>query len=134
VTTYVRVRLGVETYALPVSHVKEVAGLGALTPVPGAAAEVLGVCNLRGTILAVYDLGAALGVAAKPRSRLVVAEAGGVQAGFAVDTIEDVADLPVPSEQLESGLMVGSAIVDGDLVGFIDVDALFDALRFKEPE
>lgn len=133
-TTCVRVRLGAETYALPVSHVKEVAGLGPLTPVPGAAAEVLGICNLRGTILAVYDLCTALGVAASARSRLVVAEAGGVQAGLAVDAVEDVTDLSVPSAQPESGLLLGSAIVDGHLVGFIDVDALFDSLRGKEPE
>lgn len=132
-TTCVRVRLGPETYALPVSQVKEVAELGSLTPVPGAAAEVLGICNLRGTILAVYDLCAALGVATPgPRSRLIVAEAGGAQAGLAVDTIEDVTDLSVPLEQLESGLLLGSAIVDGGLIGFIDVDALFDALRAKE--
>lgn len=133
-TTYVRVRLGDETYALPVSHVKELAGLGALTPVPGAAGEVLGICNLRGRILAVYDLCAVLGVVGGRRSRLVVTEAGGIQVGLAVDTVEDVADLSVSLEQVEAGLLLGSAIVDGELVGFIDVDALFDALRTKELE
>lgn len=128
--TCVRVRVGAETYALPVSQVKEVAELGSLTPVPGAAAEVLGVYNLRGAILAVYDLSAILGIDASGRpARLVVAEAGGQQAGLAVDAVDDVAELALPLERPESGLLLGSAILDGELVGFIDVDALFETLR-----
>ena len=55
-------RVGVETYALPIEHVQEAAELGTLTPVPGAPNSVLGVYNLRGEILPVYDLSAVLGI------------------------------------------------------------------------
>jgi purine-binding chemotaxis protein CheW len=131
--TYVRVRLGAETYALPVSRVEEVAQLGSLTPVPGTVASVLGVCNLRGAILAVYDFAEVLGIEAPgPRSRIVVAEAVGRRVGLAVDSVDDVAELDAPITEVVSGLLVGSSVVDDELVGFVDVSAVFEILGAEE--
>jgi purine-binding chemotaxis protein CheW len=131
--TYVRVRLGAETYALPVSRVEEVAQLGPLTPVPGAAAAILGVCNLRGTILAVYDFAEVLSIAGPgPRSRIVVTETDGRRIGLAVDSVDDVAELDAPIGEAASGLLVGSSVVDDELVGFVDVGAMFEILRAEE--
>ena len=53
---HVQVRVGSERYALPVAHVLEVGEMRTLTAAPGASRATLGVCNLRGDLLAVFDL------------------------------------------------------------------------------
>ena len=45
-----------ETYAIETSRVRGVVQLGSWTPIPGTARHVVGVINLRGEILAVFDL------------------------------------------------------------------------------
>ena len=86
-------------------------------------------CNLRGDLLPVFDLAAVLGL---PRSaapqRLLVAERGGTRAGFAVDEVTDVDELPEADQEADGDLLSGAALVDGALVGVIDVDRLFDTL------
>ena len=62
---HVQVRVGAERYALPVARVLEVGEMRTLTVAPGASRAILGVCNLRGDLLPVFDLAAVLGL---PRS------------------------------------------------------------------
>jgi purine-binding chemotaxis protein CheW len=122
------VRVGRETYALPVVHVAEVAELGELSPVPGAPPAALGVLNLRGAVLPVFDLAALFGVAADGRPlRLIVAEDPGRRAGLAVDAVTDVAELGDLAEA-DSELLAGSALDGGELVGVVDVTRLLDAI------
>jgi purine-binding chemotaxis protein CheW len=127
---YVRMRVGGEQFALPVEHVREIARLGAISPVPGAGNVVLGVRNLRGQVLPVFDLAALLGVAGGGRpARVVVAEEGGQRAGLAIDAVTDVAGLPDANRDTDSEFLSGTALADGDPVGVIDVARLFAALQ-----
>ena len=130
----IRVRVGQEHYALPVADVREVAELGVVTPVPGAAASVLGVRNLHGDILPVVDLAAVLGLSrdAAPE-RIVVAERTGRRAGLAVDELEDVAELPESTDPTASRYLQGSVLVDAVLVATVAVDAVLDAVAGPEP-
>ena len=131
-SVHVRVRAGGEDYALPVESVREVAELGDVTPVPGAAAAVLGVRNLRGQVLPVADLRALLDLPRpEPARRLVIVEGPAGQAGFAVDDVVGVTPLPALDEPVESPLLEGAAIVDGTLVAGMRVGAL---LRTVEGE
>jgi chemotaxis signal transduction protein len=127
---HVQVRVGAEMYALAVTHVLEIGDIGQLTVAPGASRATLGVRNLRGELLPVFDLAAVLGL---PRSdapkRMVVAERGGTRAGFAVDEVTDVEELPEADQQVESALLSGATLIDNALVGVIDVDRLFDTLE-----
>jgi purine-binding chemotaxis protein CheW len=127
---HVQVRVGAELYALPVAHVLEVGEMRTLTAAPGASRATLGVCNLRGDLLPVFDLGAVLGL---PRTdapqRMLVAERGGTLAGFAVDEVTDVDELPEADQEADSELLLGAALIEGSLVGVIDVDRLFDTLE-----
>ena len=107
----VRMQVGTGRFALPVESVREISRLGAISPVPGAGDVVLGVRNLRGQVLPVFDLAALLGVAAGQPTRIVVAEEGGHRAGLAIDAVTDVADDGSPAFQL------------------IDVPGLFAALQ-----
>jgi len=66
------IRLGTRRFAIRLS---EIAGLYAdkkITPVPGAAAGMLGIAGFRGSILPVYDLQGLLGLSSAPASRWLV--------------------------------------------------------------
>ena len=127
---HVRVHLGRERYAVPIANVLEVADLGDVAPVPGAQAAVLGVCNLRGQVMPVLDLSLLLGVETEERAhRLLVTEDGGRRAGLAVDLVTDVEPLPAAAEEGGSPYLRGAALLDGALVGVVDVAALFDAVQ-----
>jgi purine-binding chemotaxis protein CheW len=131
---HVRVRVADEDYALPVTDVLEVADIGDVTPVPGAVQAVLGLKNLRGTVITVVDLAAVMDLSAtQPRQRIVVAEEGGRHVALAVDSVVGVESVPKPSETVESRHLVGAALVDGSLVGVIDVKSVLDQLQQRSP-
>jgi len=126
---HVRLRLGGESYAVPVEHVLEVAELGELSPVPGAPRSVLGIRNLRGEVLPVFDLASVLGITGDSRRKcLLVTEHGSVRAGFAIDEVTDVGTLPPLVEDTESKLLTAAALDDSGLIGVIDLERVFAAL------
>lgn len=123
--SHLLVVVGAERYAVPVRDVIEVAELEQLTTVPGAPRTVMGVQNLRGQVVPVVDLGAVLGGSgANGRRVMVVVDDAGDAAGLAVDSLLDVG--PVEATERADGPLRGSAMVDGALVGILDVQ---DALR-----
>ncbi len=128
--TYVQMRVASEAYAIPVERVVEVARLGTVTAVPGARPELLGVLSMRGHILPVVDLARVLGISRQgPPSQLLVAESGGLEAGFAIDEVTEVADMPEATADTESALLSGATLTAGNLIGVIDVPAVFGRLE-----
>jgi chemotaxis signal transduction protein len=126
---HVRLRVGNEMYAFPVDNVLEVAELGDLAPVPGAASAVLGVRNLQGQVLPVFDLAHVLGIPREGRAlRLVVAEQDGRLAGLAVDEVTGVAALTGELEVADADYLTHSTLEVGCLVGVVDVAKVFEAL------
>ena len=124
---HVRVRVGGEQYALPVTSVLEVVEIERLTPVPGAPSAVLGVCNLRGQVMPVVDPAPLVRARGHEHAtKLVVTEGAAHRAGLAVAAVLDVAALPEPKPATEPHL-AGSALVEGQLVGVLDVDSLLGA-------
>lgn len=126
---HVRVRVADEHYALAVEDVLEVAELGDVTPVSGAGAAVLGVRNLRGQVLPVVDLATVFDLPPAESERIVIAERGGLRAGFAVDAVDGVEELPEASEEVDSPHLAGAALADGTLVGVIDVGSVLEAVE-----
>lgn len=126
---HVRVRVGGETFAFPIEHVLEVAELGDITPVPGAGVAVLGVRNLHGQILPVFDLAHVLGTPQTGRrGLLLVAERGTTRTGLAVDEVTDVSPIAAELEPADSDLLSDTGYESGCLVGVIDVEYVFAAL------
>jgi purine-binding chemotaxis protein CheW len=93
-----------ETYAVPIERVREIVKVPPLTEVPRAPAELVGVMNLRGEVLPVYDVRSRLllaaavkpiagpdDVGAKARVLLVRSDAG--DAGIIADSVEGVVRL-----------------------------------------
>jgi len=127
---FVKVRVGTETYALRIDSVLEVAELGDLTALPGAGTGVLGMRNFHGQVLPVFDLAHVLGGShdAVP-SRLVVADCNHRLAGLAVDEVTDVGSLPAERVETESEYLTDGVLDDGALVGIVDLERVFAALR-----
>jgi purine-binding chemotaxis protein CheW len=123
----VRVCVGREHYAVPVEHVLEVAESGDVAPVPGAPNQIMGVRNLRGQIVPVISLAKLFGLADEETDRIVVAELGGRRGGLAVESVLDVGELPEPSEPTESPFLAGAALIDGTLVGLLDIDSILSS-------
>lgn len=130
---HVRLRVGGESYAFAVEHVLEVAELGEIAPVPGAQGDVLGVRNLRGEVLPVFDLAAVFGIGRPAAAqRLLIVEHDGRRAGFAIDEVVDVGQLPAPAQETESKFLHGASLDAGELVGVVDVARLFASLAQEE--
>ena len=77
-------RIGAETFGVPISAVKEIVRVQAITKVPGTPEFMPGVVNLRGRILSVVDLGHRLGLApsvVNGSSRILVTHPGWIDRG-----------------------------------------------------
>lgn len=88
-------RIGSQLYAAPLVDVSEVIRDGDITPVPGAAADLLGVRHLRGRIVPVLDGGKRLGLPALPAAdpatvRIVMLAHAGQLVGVRVDAIGEL--------------------------------------------
>ena len=95
-------RVGELTCAVPAAIVREVIAQQPATRIPGAAVEVDGLINVRGTLLTVFDARRALddtGPRVQDGSVLVI-ETNGRAVGLAVDEVLDL--LEVSTDQLDS--------------------------------
>jgi purine-binding chemotaxis protein CheW len=122
--------VGTERYGIAVEHVREVAELGSIIPVPGSGPLVTGVRNLRGEILPVVRLHSLLGAPARNPSRIVVVQDGDRSAGFAVDRADDVEELAEPQAPGQP-LTRGAVLHNGSVVGIVDVPAVLDAVAAR---
>lgn len=130
---WLRVCVGADSYAFELLRVQEVVRVAPVLAMRGAAHAVLGVMNLRGRILPVFDLGLWLDVGAvrvEERSRIVVIERKDELIGLLVTAVEDVVSLerehvepPLPGT--DPGPTLGVARVTAAPTVLLDADALF---------
>ncbi|MFC5436775.1 chemotaxis protein CheW [Rhodanobacter umsongensis] len=88
-------RIATQLYAAPLIDVSEVIRDGDITPVPGAADDLLGVRHLRGRIVPVLDGRQRLGLPALPPSdpalvRIVMLAQAGQRVGVRVDAVGEL--------------------------------------------
>jgi len=117
--------LGPERYALPIQEVREIVATPTLTPLPTAPAAVLGLVNLRGDVLPVFDAGrlVASPFPAEPDFVMVVDTERGA-AGVAASGLPSILDLE-PAVDSDRSLWSGSMhAIDGEPVVMLDVSAL----------
>lgn len=142
--SYVVFRLGGEAYALEVLRVQEVLDVLAITEVPGASRSLLGVINLRGHVVPVYDLRIPFGLpldskpGRAPSVLIVEAEEGNGSdvTGLLVDRVSDV--LEFSPDQVQAAPQLGLGKTTPFVRGLIrhqdafllvlDVDRVFSAL------
>ena len=124
-----------EWFGLPIQSVREIHSLERVTRMPNAPKEILGILNLRGRILALFELGRCLGIppGAGANTHAVILDVGDpeLQVGFAVQRIAQVQRLapstiepPPPREGGPSGVE-GVCEVEGQVVSLLDPARIF---------
>jgi purine-binding chemotaxis protein CheW len=105
-------RLAKEEFAVAIERVREVLRAPAITEVPRAPADVLGVMTVRGEVVPVIDARARLGVPADRGAggRIVIVDAGAGPLGVLVDEVTSVVRLPRGAiEPCPQGLSVAAS-------------------------
>jgi len=84
-------RVAGRVYACDAAAVREVVPRGSLTRLPGAPTVILGLANVRGTVVTVADAGAVLhGAPAQEGGSILLVDHGPRGVGLAVDRVADV--------------------------------------------
>jgi purine-binding chemotaxis protein CheW len=107
---WVTFKLDGETYGINVMQVREVLRYTEIAPVPGAPAYVLGIINLRGSVVTVIDTRTRFGLMtaeATDNTRIVIIEANANQVvGILVDAVAEVVYLR--QSEIETAPNVGT--------------------------
>lgn len=147
VSEFLSFHLGREEYGIDILKVQEIRGYESPTRIANAPAYVLGVLNLRGTIVPIYDLRVRFGLEAAEfngQTVTIVLNLAGRVAGIVVDAVSDVIDLAPanihPAPEFSSGLahehIVGlGSIQDGErrrLLILTDIERLVGSFYESE--
>ena len=122
-----------EWFALPIAWVREIQPLEGLTRVPNAPPEVLGIMNLRGRILTLFNLATALGIPSgtRPSTHAVVLDFPDpdLHIALAAQRIAQVREVPATTVEAASqdgvGALEGILGMDGQVVGLLDLGRVF---------
>lgn len=82
-----------QEFCVKTTTIREIRGWAPSTPIPHAPKDVVGVMNLRGTVIPIIDLAYKLGMqstAANERSAIVVTEVKNMIIGMLVDKVSDI--------------------------------------------
>ena len=130
---YLSFSLGEEEYAIDILRVQEIRGVCPITPLPQSRPAVRGVMNLRGAVVPVVDMRAALGVGRGefgPFTVIIVVTVGRRTVGFVVDSVSDVLSFessaiertPELSARVDASVVHGIARTDERFVMLLDID------------
>ncbi|GMU61381.1 MAG: hypothetical protein AMXMBFR34_31440 [Myxococcaceae bacterium] len=128
-----------ETYAVPIAVVREIQKVGDVTEVPRAAPNVIGLINVRGEMLPLYDVKVRLELAEEPPlvrtkkdvgrgARVVLLRDPEGDAGILVDRVQGVVKLALsrlesaPNLGLERDAVAGIGRKDGRLFILLDLE------------
>lgn len=106
--------VGAECFAVPLLKVREVIGMPEVTAIPQAPSHVIGIINLRGQIITIFDLRSRLNSSTKgEQPTVIICEMPFGQMGIIVDMVSSV--LSAESEQI-SEVPPGSRAANHDFI------------------
>ncbi|KJS17984.1 MAG: chemotaxis protein CheW [Hoeflea sp. BRH_c9] len=128
--------LGERVFCVNIMAVREIRGWAPSTMLPHSPPHVLGVINLRGSVIPVIDMAIRLGLAPiEPtnRSAIIVTNISGKLVGLLVENVSDMitvsaTDLqaaPNLTSTAQSSLTAAIIPVDDQMICYLDLDALF---------
>lgn len=143
VSQLVTFRLQDESYGINVMQVKEVLRISEIAPVPGAPGYVLGIINLRGTVVTVVDTRSRFGLPSTEvdeASRIVIIESEKQVVGILVDSVAEVVELrqseidsaPNVGNEDSSRYIQGVASRDDNLLIVVDLNKLLTEEEWSE--
>lgn len=130
---WVTYQLEDETYGINVMQVQEVLRITEIAPVPGAPNYVIGIINLRGSVVTVIDTRSRFGLTPKEsddQTRIIIVEVNGNVIGMLVDSVAEVVYLhqseidtaPNVNNDDSSRFIQGVSSRDEHLLILVDVD------------
>jgi len=135
VRQFIGIRLGNETYGIPVDKIKEITKPLQITAIPGTAPHIMGLMNLHGEILCVVDVKILLkigNVVPADNSRVVVIKTVEGPVGVFCDEVTDIYD--ITQKHIEAALSTlsagispyiqGQTQVESGLMGILDIEKL----------
>jgi purine-binding chemotaxis protein CheW len=122
--------VGPDWYAIEMAKVREVVASPVLAGVPTAPPTLLGVFNLRGDIVPLFDTAALLGIGrVPPSSHVTVVETALGVAGLVASAMPESVELGEPTGVTESPGTVASYTLDSRVATLLDVDILLGVAR-----
>jgi purine-binding chemotaxis protein CheW len=126
--------IGEQIYGVEITTVREIRAWNGATSLPNTRAYVVGVINLRGTIVPIFDLRARFGEGKTSPTKnhvVVVMSVGEKWVGILVDAVSDILTVQrddvhtVPEgNSVDTELLNGIVTHDSQMVGLIDLDAV----------
>lgn len=143
---YLEFLVGTKHFAYSIEKIREIIEYPLVEPISGAPEQVLGVMNLRGQLVAVFDVAIFVGEPSEPvngRTCVIVTEI--VQAGERVvvankvDLVRQVIDIeqeqleavPAVHQQMDSPLIGGMAKLENRLLTILDIDKLLSENQWQ---
>lgn len=129
---YLTFVLNSQRYGVPISAVREINRVSDITHVPQAPRFVVGVMNLRGKVIPVFDLRLKFGLDAVPHTRetcIIVIEGKTGQIGMIVDSVSEVVELTAAQIEMKPSFVgdeslshvVGMGKLDNRIIILVDI-------------
>lgn len=132
---FIAFRVGEQEFCVEITSTREIRGWSQATRLPHSPDYIVGVINLRGTILPIMDLSARLGMgSSKPSERhvIIVVQVRDKTIGLLVDSVSDILDVgpdhlrPVPevSEEMSTEMFNRVIVMDKRIICEICLEAI----------
>jgi purine-binding chemotaxis protein CheW len=133
---YISFKIGGEEYAIDIMAVREIKGWTETTSLPNQAQHILGVMNLRGTIVPVFDMRCRFGMGLTEATRshvvIIVAVLDRI-VGLLVDAVSDILTIdsseirPVPemNRGIATDFLSGIVSINEQMVVILSLEELF---------
>ena len=123
ITEFVSLRAGGQGYCVEITSIREIRRWRTVTSLPNSDKSILGVMNLRGSVIPIIDLAARLGLPMTevgPRSVVVVVAVGNRVIGLLVEAVSEI--LSIAADEIQPNPTQGHDGNDGQVVGLVSVD------------
>ncbi|MCM2293437.1 chemotaxis protein CheW [Allorhizobium sp. BGMRC 0089] len=136
-------RLHDQEFCVKTTTIREIRGWAPSTPIPHSPPDVIGVMNLRGSVIPIIDLAYKLGMrstVANERSAIVVAEVHNMVIGMLVDRVSDILTIsssqvqPVPevSASFDKSFSEGIIANENGMICFLNLSKMFKGSDFDD--
>jgi purine-binding chemotaxis protein CheW len=137
-TEFVTFTVAGQSFCLEITNIREIRRWVPVTALPHAASDVLGVMNLRGTVIPIFDLAARFGLGLSepsPRNVVIIVSINGHTLGLMVESVSEI--LTVPHDQIRDTPEIqsnatrqtiqGLIPIEGGMTRVINLNSVFDA-------
>ncbi len=130
-------RVGNQEFCVRTTTIREIRGWAPSTPIPHAPPDVLGVMNLRGSIIPIVDLARKLGMTSTgpdERSAIVVAEVHDMIVGLVADRVSDILTVnvnqiqavPELASSYDNSFSEGIIMQEDSMICLLNLSLMFD--------